>query len=228
MKSWKKYLMLFASVVVLQMTGFYALEQYLTPSGETSSFSAVAVAKVSVPIEEHLQPPDTALLYDIDAKGKTMAYYTHQSQVVITNQKKQTLGLFDLEGAQYLQWMDNGKTLFYFVHHWGKYTFGVYKVAEQELVPLYDMESGNRVSIEQLFKSQYAQSIYFLYTEDGQKRLGFYESMFGFKSIGLNGFEPKKTWFDEKENILSIQDEVGVVHRYQNGREMPAKSSAQN
>ncbi|MBL0387082.1 hypothetical protein JJB07_10510 [Tumebacillus sp. ITR2] len=217
MKSWKKYLLLFTSVVLLQLTGFYVLEDYLSPQTESENFSAIAVAKTSTPIEEHLQPPDTALLYDIDSKGKTMAVFNNHSQVVITNQKHQTLGVFDLEGTKYLQWMDQGKTLFYLADHWGKYTFGVYKVAEKTLVPLYDLTSGYDIRIEQLFKSSYSQSINFLYTQDGQLTLGFYESIFGFKSYTLYGIEPEKTTFDEKQNILTIQDKSGEVYHFQNG-----------
>jgi hypothetical protein len=215
MKSWKKYLLLFLSVVVLQVTGFALLERYLTPT--TSAFTSVAVAKSSTPVEDVLLPPETALLFDIDARGKTLAYYDRHSQVVIENQKRQNLGVFDLEGAQHLQWMDGGKTLFYLRYQWGRYTFGVYKVAEKKLVPLYDM-NGRSIKIQQLFKSSYSQSINFLYEQDGQLNLGFYESIFGFKSYSLYGIKPKKTWFDEKENILSIQDESGKVYHYQNGR----------
>ncbi|PWK15780.1 hypothetical protein [Tumebacillus permanentifrigoris] len=215
MKSWQKYLILFTSVVALQLTGFVLLERYLTPT--TSAFTAVAVAKSSTPVEDVLTPPDTALLYDIDARGKTIAYYTRNAQVIIQNQKHQNLAVLDLEGAHYLQWMDQGKTLFYLRQQWGRYTFGVYKVAEKKLVPLYDMD-GRQIQIEQLFKSTYSQSINFLYEQDGQLNLGFYESIFGFKSYSLYGVKPKKTWFDEKENILSIQDESGKVYHYQNGR----------
>lgn len=232
MKSWKKYMLIFTSVVALQMSGFYLLERYLTPT--TTAFTAVAVAKSSTPVADKLEPPETAILFDIDARGKTLAYYTHHSQIIIQNQKHQDLAVFDLPGVQHLQWMDQGKTLFYLSDHYGRYTFGVCKVAEKKLVPLYDM-NGRNIEIQELFKSQYAQSINFLYTQNGTLNLGFYESIFGFKSQSLAGIKPKKTWFDEKQNILSIQDQSGQVYHYQNGRpttdvgdEQEAKSTTRN
>lgn len=211
----RKRLAIFAGVVVLQVVGLYTLEQYLTPATAASAFSERASA-TGQPAQPPLVTPEDATLSDIDANGNTIAYYDHHEQVVVKNRQDEVVALVPLQGVQFLQWLDNGVTLFYVRDNYGQNEMGVLKVQENQVVPLYDIP-GADVKIDNVFKSSYSQSIHLLYFNGEQLYIGSYEQITGWQSEPLYGIKPQKSWFDEKEDVMYVQDTDGAVWRFQNG-----------
>jgi hypothetical protein len=211
----RKRLAIFAGVVVLQVAGLYVLEEYLTPATAWGAFSKAASANVQAAQPKLVAPEDT-VLSDIDAHGNTLAYYDHHEQVVVKNRKDQVISLAQLAGVNFLQWMDNGVTLFYVRDNFGQNEMGVYKVLEDKVVPLYDIP-GDNIKINKVYKSSYSQSIHLLYYDGEQPYIGSYEEITGWRSAPLNGIKPQESWFDEKEDVLYVKDTDGVVWRFQNG-----------
>jgi hypothetical protein len=206
-------MVIFAGVVVLQVAGLYAFEEYLTPA--TGAAATATMASVSAP-QPNVQVPDDAVLADIDPHGNLLAYMDHHDQLVVKNRSDRVVGLSSLEGVTFLQWLDNGVTLFYERDNYGQNEIGVYNVHEDKVVPLYDIP-GNDIKIDKVYKSSYSQSIHLLYNEGEQPRIGSYQEITGWRSSPLNGIKPQESWFDEKEDVLYIKDTDGVVWRFRNG-----------
>lgn len=202
----KKWMIAAGLIVTLQWSGFYLMDLYLTPTGD--SLSTVASAS-SQALEKQVQPPEDALLYDIDRKGKRIAYYERE-QLVIKDRKDQIVSITELKGVHFIQWLDNGDTVFYVRNIDGKNEIGVYKVPASKTVPLYDIAS-TRVSIEKVYYSSYVQMMFVLYQQDKQLRVASYEAIFGWKSRPLTGIIPQDSWLDEKTAVLSIKDQHGKV-----------------
>ncbi|MGZ4107079.1 MAG: hypothetical protein ACXVDE_05655, partial [Tumebacillaceae bacterium] len=121
-----------------------------------------------------------------------------------------------LVGVTYLQWLDNGVTLFYERDNYGQNEIGVFQVPEDKVVPLYDIQ-GNDISIKKVYKSSYSQSIHLMYEDGDQPYIGSYQEITGWQSAPLNGIKPQESWFDEKEDVLYIKDTDGTVWRFRNG-----------
>ena len=218
MKRYQKYLLAFALIVVLQLGGFYALERYLTPNAVNFATPATAVAAgpatVAAPVQDALTPPPNVVLFDIEPKGKRIAIYDKFSQVVVRDHKG-TLSVAHLPGVHFLQWMDAGKTLFYMRNIYGKNEMGVFQVAENKVVPLHDIFERD-IEVDQMFKSSYSQSINFIYKQGSEYRVGFYEAIFGFRSVSLQG-KPANASFDEKEDVLTLETSKGKTLQYRHG-----------
>jgi hypothetical protein len=214
----KGILYLIAGVLALQFGGLIALEWYLSP---TDAFSVVTTAQAQGTIkteEREIEPPLDSVIYDIDARGRTIGYLDHHDQLVVKNKKNQTLAVVKMTGdVHYLTWMDHGKTLFYARAIYGKNEFGVVKVTENKLLPLFDLHVKN-IEIEKSFKSTYTQSIHLIYKQNGQRYLGYYEAIFGFRSSPLPGQEPKEYRFDEKKDVLTLVYEGGKEILYSHGK----------
>ncbi|MGZ6550847.1 MAG: hypothetical protein ACXVDJ_11275 [Tumebacillaceae bacterium] len=202
-----------AGVVVLQVTGLWTLEEYLTPTGAAAA--KATMASVSE-VQPRLQVPDDAVVADIDANGNTLAYVDHHEQLVVKNRSGRVIGLSQVVGVTYLQWLDNGVTLFYERDNYGQNEIGVFQVPEDKVVPLYDI-SGNDISIDKVYKSSYSQSIHLMYEDGDQSYIGSYQEITGWQSAPLNGIKPQESWFDEKEDVLYIKDTDGTVWRFRNG-----------
>lgn len=199
----------FSIITILQLGGFCVLERYLTPTSTT-------VALASSQIEKKIQPPEE-LLYDIDPKGDMIAIYDHHQQVIVKNRNNEVVALTNLPGVHHLQWMDNGTTLYYVRKIYGKNEVGVFKIRENQVVPLHDIASTN-VSVENVYNSPYAQIIYTIYRQDNVLFVASYEAIFGWKARPLTGIVPKESWLDEKEGALYIKDQQSKIWKFTNGK----------
>lgn len=205
----KKWGLIFAAVVAVQLSGFYVLERYLAP-GSSDSLSSAASAKGQL-AEQQIQPPADASLYDIDRKGNRIAIYD-QDLITVKDRKDQIVAETELKGVHFLQWLDAGETLFYVRKIDGKNEIGVYKVPSDRVVPLHDLPS-TKVAIEKVLYSSYSQMIFIVYQQDKQLRLASYEAIFGWKSRPLN-FQPEDIRLDEKTAVLTLKDPNGRVFSF--------------
>jgi len=224
----KVWTALFAGALTLQVGGFYLLDRYLDTGAVTVASNVVAEASVvstkaveeSEPVDVKVEPPevtDDVQVYDIDADERFIAYADHRGQLIVKDGKQAVQALVPLENVVFLQWMDQGATVLYFRETYGMTEFGVLKVKEGKVVPLYDLPS-RLVKIEQVYISPYSQSIHMLYRQDGQLYLGYYEAIYGYRSQPLNGIKIEDSWFDEKAEALFIREEDGTEWQFVSGR----------
>ncbi|GAX89189.1 hypothetical protein [Effusibacillus lacus] len=209
----KKWAIAISSLITLQLSVFYTIELYLTPS-HVDTFSTVATASAQ---EKKIQPPDGDVLYDIDKKGYTIAIYDGQKWVEIRNRDDKVLAEAELPGLHYLKWLDNGSTLFYIRKVQSRNEIGVYKVPQKKVIPLHVLPSGN-VKIEKVYYASYSQIIYTIYRQDNQLYVASYESILGWKARSLAGIGLKDSWLDEKEGLLYIKDQQERIRKFTNGK----------
>lgn len=206
-----KYAWLISMAVIstVQFGGFFVLDRYLTASSG-------AAASANVVSQKTIQPPED-LLYDIDAQGTRIAVYNKQQQVVVKNQNDDVVSIVPLPGIHYLHWMDNGSSLFYARQIDGKTEFGIFNTNENKIIPLHDIHSTD-VKMQNVYKSAYSQSIFTVYRQNNLLYAASYEAIFGWKAAPLTGIQPKQITFNEKENVLFIQDQQENLFRFTNGK----------
>ncbi len=223
----KFWTILFVGALTLQVGGFYLLDRFLGGGAVTTSTSIVSsVLPTSTAVaaqdeqKPDVQPPDESegvRVYDIDPSGKMIVLVDRRDQVVVKDGKGAVQALYQLENVHDLHWMDEGSTVLYFRTKYGMTEFGVVKVNQEKVLPLYDLPSRD-VQIEQVFVSPYSQSINFLYKQDDQLFVGYYEAIFGFRNRQLRNVTPKTTSFDAKKETLSIIEEDGTEWEFTSGR----------
>lgn len=211
----------FLLVIVLQIGGFVFLNMFLAPDADQTVTTFASVQTTGGQESDEWMRPERAVLLDVDERKNTIAYIDRNERLFIRNKKGRTLAMQSLTGVHTLKWMDNGKTVFYMRERGGRNEFGVYKVLEQKLMPLYDIQL-REVDVLQVYNSSYTQSIQLLFRQRETYYIGYYDAVGGYRFTQLR-YEPSDWWFDEKQDLLYLRDEDGIAREYANGRLAHAK-----
>ncbi|WP_047153100.1 hypothetical protein [Aneurinibacillus tyrosinisolvens] len=207
-----------AAVLVFSQLGvLYQLDQFLKPP---SLQRTMASARSAAGVEEDnkVSVPEDAVQYAIAPNTSRIAYVTRDNEKKLTiKDNKETDSLEETGNITFMKWLGQSNALLYMVEKRHMLVMNLLQVHHGEPVPIHEFPDNNW-KVEDVFFSPYLEFFYVHMKKEDRDEVYKYTASKGLEKVPLRNMQISAITYDEKNDILYIQNKKGRMWEYKDGK----------